>query len=301
MGEKNFLDLAVKAKNLFLYDVAIKYLEQAVELKNSEAMYLLGDIYYEGNIYIEKLLKPEEIVPTTDYAKAFDFYKKSADDGYSPAFNMLGLMYFLGIGTEVNITESKKYFQRAIDSEKIASEKGDAFAIESLGNIYENYRAVCAFNGDNDEAENFQELSVMSYEGAFHLLKEMAFSENVTQSDSDKAILHIADLYRFGNGVAMSDKDSVLFLVMLSNVCEDDETKILAYKKIAAIYEMSKDYEKQVEYLEQSAALGDFISMRKLWKIYELGEVVEKKLSESQKWLKKSEELQKKFLEEIRL
>ena len=163
MGEKNFLELAVKARNLFLYDVAIKYLEKAIELKNSEAMYLLGDIYYEGNISIEKLIKPEEIVPTTDYAKAFDFYKKSAENGYSPAFNMLGLIYFLGIGTEVNITESKKYFQRAIDSEKIAAEKGDAFAIESLGNIYENYRAVCAFNGDNDEAENFQRERELEY------------------------------------------------------------------------------------------------------------------------------------------
>lgn len=301
MGEKNFLELAVKAKNLFLYDVAIKYLEKAAELKNSEAMYLLGDIYYEGNISVEKLIKPEEIVPTTDYARAFDFYKKSADGGYSPAFNMLGLMYFLGIGTEVNITESKKYFQCAIESEKIAAGKGDAFAIESLGNIYENYRAVCAFNGDNDEAENSQELSVMSYEWAFHLLKEMAFSKEVSRSDSDKAILHMADLYRSGNGVAMSNKDSVLYLDMLSHVCEDDKTKILAYKKIATIYEMSEDYEQQVEYLEQAAALGDFVSMRELWRIYELGKVVEKNLSESQKWLKKSEELQKKFFEEISL
>ena len=41
----NFYDIGCRAKNLFLYDVAIKYLEQAVALDNVEAMIELGDFF----------------------------------------------------------------------------------------------------------------------------------------------------------------------------------------------------------------------------------------------------------------
>ena len=64
------------------------------ELGNHSDQFMLGLIFYEGEIVEENL------------EKAFYWIKKSADRGYSKAQFYLGMMYFCGHGIEKNYNQS---------------------------------------------------------------------------------------------------------------------------------------------------------------------------------------------------
>ena len=136
-NSKNFYEIGCRAKNLFLYDVAIKYLEQSAALGNVEALIELGDIFY-GTGSAEDLHKPEEIIPS-DNSKALKFYSQAAEKNYAPALNRLALMNL----NECNVEETYKYFQLAVEAykEKLDSDF-DAFTLKALAKAYEDLHFV---------------------------------------------------------------------------------------------------------------------------------------------------------------
>ncbi len=290
MGEKNFLKLAVKAKNLFLYDVAIKYLEQAAELGNSEAMYLLGDIFANDYYYFGHLFKDDEQIKTDD-VQALKWYKRAADNGLGKAFIEVAV---LSLNEEqYNSKQAEKFFKAAITTYKSLSGNGNIFAMKTLAEIYEKYYFAESLN-TGYERKNSR--IGTCYKMAFSALKKLADRGNI------EAKFQISDMVRCGKGTDENIEQSIAILKSVAEIAKNSDDKITAYRKIAEI--ILSEYETKtsaINFYKQAAALGDFISMRELWKIYELGKVVKKNLSESQKWLKKSEELQKKFFEEIRL
>ena len=71
---QNFYDIGCQAKDLFLYDVAIKYLTKAAELGNAEAMYLLSNIYAgndETYYHYGHLKKENERIVSNDDEQIF--------------------------------------------------------------------------------------------------------------------------------------------------------------------------------------------------------------------------------------
>lgn len=128
-----FYEIGCRAKNLFLYDVAIKYLEQAVSLGNVEAMIELGDIFHSaGNS--DDLHKPKEIMQS-DKSKALKFYSQAAEKNYPLAFNRLALIHL----NECNVEETYKFFQLAVETyEKKLDSSFDAFTIKALAKAYED-------------------------------------------------------------------------------------------------------------------------------------------------------------------
>lgn len=76
-----------------------KYLELASIKGNMNAIITLADIYNQG-----------KLLPKND-KKAFDLYLKGANLGNSKCMYQVALMYKDGLGTDVNVNESEKWFR----------------------------------------------------------------------------------------------------------------------------------------------------------------------------------------------
>src|SRR5688572_30730221 len=120
------------------------------------ALYNLGECYEFGDGV------------SKDEIKAFEFYKKSADQGYLSAQFYLGYCYVNGIGTEVNKVKGFELYNQAAgkkdssniglqyendeqiisDIDKVnfwyhkAAENDNKFALYKLGEFYESGRGV---------------------------------------------------------------------------------------------------------------------------------------------------------------
>lgn len=281
----NFYEIGCRAKNLFLYDVAIKYLEQSAALGNVEAMIKLGDIFY-GAGSAEDLHKPKEIIQS-DNSKALKYYSQAAEKNYAPAFYRLALMHL----NECNVEETYKYFQLAVEAYKIKLDSSfDAFTIKALAKAYEDLYFV---EPDKRKSKKLLQKFLEYYRLAFGMLENLADEGNI------EAFFELGEMYRVGNG---TDKSHSNAIKMFKNAAKrgTKNIQIRAYINIAFIYESDKNYKQFISYIKKAATLGDFWAMRKLLKIYERGEFVKQNLSESDKWLKKSEEIQSEFLSSLK-
>jgi TPR repeat protein/Zn-dependent peptidase ImmA (M78 family) len=83
------------------YDSAADLLEPLVNSNNSEALYLLGNLYYNGT-GVE-----------TDLNKAADLYAKAAQDNNVDAQLKLGLLYLNGVGVTKSLTNSRFWLEQA--------------------------------------------------------------------------------------------------------------------------------------------------------------------------------------------
>ena len=268
---KNFYEIGCRAKNLFLYDVAVKYLEQSAALGNVEAMIELGDIFYYGAGSSDDLLKPEEIIPR-DTSRALKFYSQAAEKNYAPAFYSLALMNL----NECNVEAYKEKLDSSFD----------AFTLKALAKAYEDLHFV---ERDKRKSKKLLQKFLEYYKLAFGMLEHLA-----DEGDID-AFFELGEMYRVGNGTEKSYSNAIKMFENAAKLGSTDD-KIRAYINIAFIHKSDKNYKKFIDYLKKAAELGDFWAMRQLWKIYERGEFVEQNLSESDKWLKKSEEIQSEFL-----
>lgn len=78
-----------------------KKLEKSAESGNSEAMYQLGLLYYDGNTV------------KRDYRKAVELFTPAAEKGHPKAQNNLGVIYGKGQGTTKNVVTSYMWFTLA--------------------------------------------------------------------------------------------------------------------------------------------------------------------------------------------
>lgn len=115
------------------YIEVLPVLEKASILGSAEAMYTLGELYFEGK-YVEK-----------DLSRAFEYYKQASEKKYPKALYELGMLYLRGeiVNKDSNkaeefIKESAKYGdERAL---KIVNKMG--VIIESSQNDKEKYDII---------------------------------------------------------------------------------------------------------------------------------------------------------------
>lgn len=86
------------------YHLASIYYELSANLDNSDALFNLGYLYYNGFGHEQ------------DYKIALKYYEKAAKLGNSRGLNALGLMYLIPIGVEQNYLKAKQYFEEAAHS-----------------------------------------------------------------------------------------------------------------------------------------------------------------------------------------
>lgn len=103
------------------YKEAMKWFLKAGEQGNGEAFYTVGDFYAEG-----KGVKK-------DINRAFYYYERSAECGYSNGMNMMALAFLYG-GIEEYVVERDVY--KAVDYFKVSAELGNVAGQRWLGICY---------------------------------------------------------------------------------------------------------------------------------------------------------------------
>lgn len=100
-------------------DWAFVWYETAANAGNIDAIYWLGNFYYDGTVVEE------------NFKKTFECYKKAAIEGHADAMNNYADMYFRGEYVE-------KDDKRAYELFSIAAKRGVAESMYTLGYMYEN-------------------------------------------------------------------------------------------------------------------------------------------------------------------
>jgi TPR repeat protein len=103
--------------------MAVPYLEKGVQLGNSDCIFEVGSVYYNGKFRAK------------DYKKAFEYFEKGAALNDPKAEVMLGNMYFMGLGVPENYGEAIRYYFSAADH-------GNSVAMYALGLAYLNGSGV---------------------------------------------------------------------------------------------------------------------------------------------------------------
>ncbi len=131
------------------YTKAEQYALAAAEQYSGEACYILGCIYLEEE---EK----------QDFAKSLEYYMKSAELEYTPAYNQVGIIYSYGYGVTEDQEEAFKWFLKG-------AETGDDVAQYNVGINYLQGRGT---KKDRDKAKEYLLLSAaQGYEYAIQELE----------------------------------------------------------------------------------------------------------------------------------
>lgn len=113
------LELGEFYKSIDHADWAFVWYKAAAKAGNIDAIYWLGNFYYDGTVVEE------------DWEKTFHCYKEAALKGHADAMNNYADMYFRGEYVE-------KDNKRAFELFSIAAERGVAESMYTLGYMYEN-------------------------------------------------------------------------------------------------------------------------------------------------------------------
>ncbi|RIA96752.1 hypothetical protein C1645_871848 [Glomus cerebriforme] len=299
---KEFLNKAYPYKKIIpeeIYDNIFKYFldydcnsgenDKHIE-KDDVVQYNLGQYYRHGK-GVEK-----------DEVKAFEYYKKSADQGHLNAQFQLGHCYDYGIGTEVNKA-------KAFELYKIVAEKGHIIAQNNLGTLYENGEGIekdlekainwfnkAAENGNNEALYNLGRCYGLGIGVEKNIVKAFECCKIAAEKGHDIAQNSLGILYADGEG---TEKDLEKAIYWLQKAAENGNNKAKynlgqSFKCSISTYSKGIGTEinkvKAFEYYEVAAENGHSDAQNSLGRLYKNGEGTEKNSEKAAYWFQKATE-----------
>lgn len=111
LSADELLSKGLSSAKRFNYDKALNYFKQAAEKGNVQALYYIGDLYYNGN-GVDK-----------SFATAKRYFEQAANKGFTEAQYMMGVMYRNGQGVTKSIPQAKAWLQKAANQGHAAAER----------------------------------------------------------------------------------------------------------------------------------------------------------------------------------
>lgn len=111
LSADELLSKGLSSAKRFNYDKALNYFKQAAEKGNVQALYYIGDLYYNGN-GVDK-----------SFATAKRYFEQAANKGFAEAQYMMGVMYRNGQGVTKSILQAKSWLQKAANQGHVAAER----------------------------------------------------------------------------------------------------------------------------------------------------------------------------------
>ncbi len=184
-----------------------------LDLKDPIQQYQLGKRFYVGDKYIVQ-----------DEKLAVEWWTKSAEQGYTPAQNQLGICYRYGYGVEQDDKKAVYWWKKA-------SDKGYRDAMMNLGNCY-------AFGLGVEEDDT---MAVRLFE---------------LTATTGPYMLALAQKYQFGDGIKMNGKKAIYWNEKAAEHREVDAMYNLGYMYYNG-KQITQDYEKAFYWWKKGADIGD--------------------------------------------
>ena len=273
-----------------LYGEAMEQFREKAESGDPDAQGEMGRIYLVGLygtevdyakafMWLRKAAEQEDAYPMRllgwayyngkgveqSYTEAAKWYRKAAEQGEATAQYSLGIFYYYGEGVEQSYTEAVKWYRKA-------AEQGEASAQEWLADMYYDGKGV---DQSYDEAMNWYIKSAeQGNQGAQFRLGYM-FDELLGSRPQKLAADHV------GSGDNKTEA-----LKWYRKAAEQGNTT--AMNNIGALYKNSKDYSKAAEWYRKAAELGNDYAQCNLGNLHYEGLGVVKSQEEAIKWWRKS-------------
>ena len=194
-----------------------------------------------------------------DYEKAIKWYLKSANLGNVHAMTNVGMMYYTGRGTIQNYSKAMEWFKKA-------AEKGDTRAMWRIGFLYKNGEGV----KQNDS-------------------KAVEWFRKAAEKDYASAQVSLGLMYERGQGVTKDLAEAVKWYRNAAELGNEDGQRNLGlcYKKGTGV---QQDYVQAYKWISKAAKQDYADAQVNLGLMYEHGEGVTKDYAEAVKWYRKAAE-----------
>lgn len=284
---------------------AFKYMSEAAELGDADAVYIVSDFCYYGIGTKRSIRKAvsycesaaEKGVPDALYSmwlyfmdgnakisfeKAFDYLKAAANKNHADACNDIGELYY----DDAEYDEAIRYFE-------IAAEKECVDAIYNLGDCYysgegthKNYKKafeLYARAAEHKHAEATYSLAwCYDYGQGTKKNKKLAFKwyKEAAKLGHSRAINNLGVCYAIGKGTRKNIRKAIAcYTVAAKNNVKE------SINSLGSFYEtgngLEKDIAKAVEMYQKAVSLGDCTAKFNLARCYEYGMGVEKDISKA--------------------
>ena len=195
-----------------------------------------------------------------DEKKAFYWYKKAAEAGYIDAFNLLGVCYHKGIGTDKDVEAAVEWYEKAAEYD--------------VKEAYWNLAIIYTFIEEKRDDKK-----------AFYWYKKAA-EEGYTDAYNELGVC-----YKQGIG---TDKDVEAAIEWYEKAVECSNKIAYACWNLGVVYESEnvKDEKKAFYWYKKAAEEGYERAYNELGKRYREGIGTEKNIEEAVRWYKKAAEIE---------
>lgn len=232
------------------YDKAKNFFEKSALEGDEIAYFNLGNLSFIG-------FKGKE------NKQALNFYQKSADKKYSPAFVALGDMYAMGKGVTHDVKKAEENYLKAADL-------NDDLAIDRLSLLY---LLQDGMEVESDDTENS--------------IKTVQLFQRVAEKGNAKAMYVLSLLYQNGFYVKEDNNKSIEYLKKSAALGYPEAEYSLAYLYLTGMY-VEKDYKKGVQLMTNAANKNLPDAQNNIGMLYLKGELVPKDLKRAKKWLEQA-------------
>jgi TPR repeat protein len=222
---------------------------------------LLGSL---GTAFADSLEEGIQAFKAKDYEKAAELLRPLAEDGDAYAQDVLGLLYFGGLGVEG--TGVRKSYKKAVKWYRKAAEQGHFGAQNNLGAMYLEGNGV---KKSYDEALRWIRLSA-----------DQGYA---------RAQKNLGMMYLKGLGVTQDDNEAIQWLRKSAR-----QGYARAYEALDWLYQngrgLPEDHDKRVIWYKEAAEKGDGVAQDMLGRMYYSGDGVEQDYAEAVRRFRKAAE-----------
>lgn len=273
--------------------LAVEWFARAAAQGHTNAQESLCDLYYLAPGYLDEMPK--------DHA-TFEQFKTQADQGQAWAQNVLGELYFAGLGVPEDRAEALKWFQAS-------AKGGNVYGMVNVGNVCSG--GIKGLQNDNAAAKWYRTAAELGFTEAQYLLGRMyedgqgveksqtsamdwyktaseGYQKAAEQGDVS-AQFRLGTMYADGRGVAKDEAAAVGWYRKAAGKGHVDAQCLLGI-----MYDdgrgVAQDDAVAAEWYQKAAEQGDSISQYNLGMMYSRGEGVGQNYQEALKWYRKSAE-----------
>ena len=208
-----------------------------------------------------------------NYAQAFGWFLKSAEEGNKFGQYTLGNLYYYGNGTDKDLSQAFQWYMKS-------AEQGQPYASYSIAQMYNKGEYV------SQSEENAQRYYKNALSGFLEL-------ESKDQAD-DNLFYKMGTMYKNGLGTDIDMDKAINYFMRSAELNNINAKRTLALEYISGKH-LELDIEKGLEMLTECADSGDTLSCYKLGKIYFKGEIVYKDLNMAEKYFLKASQKENRY------
>ena len=208
-----------------------------------------------------------------NYAQAFGWFLKSAEEGNKFGQYTLGNLYYYGNGTDKDLSQAFLWYQKS-------SSQGQPYASYSIAQMYNKGEYV------SQSEENVQRYYKNALSGFLEL-------ESKDQTD-DNLYYKLGSMFKKGLGTDIDMDKAIDYFKRSAEMNNTNAKRTLALEYILGKH-LEQNIEKGLEMLTECADSGDTLSCYKLGKIYFKGEIVYKDLNMAEKYFLKASQKENRY------